>query len=186
MTRSNVSRSSRSKVGGKAFGEPCSCCGIAPDPRGRPFSITFDVPDVYLEIHPELLATWGDDPFLAIKDTGFYLRVLLPVKLNDGFAVDFGTWLKVDPEVFRQAWRTWNFPEYKDLTFDGLLANRIEPWKPTLRTRVTARVRDVDQVPYIVESTDLLGKRIVADIWPHAEVLAPYKDLLKSDAPIES
>jgi hypothetical protein len=44
----------------------------------------------------------------------------------------------------------------------------------------------VDQVPYIVESTDLLGKRIVADIWPHAEVLAPYKDLLKSDAPIES
>ena len=185
MTRSNVSRASRSKVGGKASVTPCSCCGIAPEPHGRPFSITFDVPDVYMEIHPELLATWGDDPFLAIKDTGFYLRVLLPVKLTDGFAVDFGTWLKVDPEVFRQAWRTWNFPEYKDLAFDGLLANRLEPWKPTLKTRVTARVREMDQVPYIVESTDALGARIVGDTWPHADVLAPYKDLLTSEQPIE-
>jgi hypothetical protein len=185
MTKSNVSRASRTKVGGKASVEPCACCGIAPDPRGRPFSITFDVPDVYLEIHPELLATWGDDPFLAIKDTGFYLRVLLPVKLTEGFAVDFGTWLKVDPEVFRQAWQTWNFPEYKDLAFDGLLANRIEPWKPGLRTHVKARVREMDKVPYVVESPDELGARIVGETWPHADVLAPYAELLKSDPPVE-
>jgi hypothetical protein len=185
MTKSNVSRTSRAKVGGKARMEPCAICGIAPDPRGRPFSITFNLPDVYYDIHPELLDTWGDDPFLAIKDVGFYLRVILPVKLTDGFAVDFGTWLKVDPEVFKEAWQKWNFPEYKDFACDGLLANRLEPWKPTLRTHVKARVRDMDQVPYVVESPNELGARIIGETWPHDEVLTPYAELLKSDPPIE-
>ena len=186
MTKSNVSRANLAKSGGKAAAAPCACCGIAPDPRGRPFSITLNLPDVYYEIHHELLDTWGDDPFLVIKDTGFYLRVILPVKLTDGFAVDFGTWLKVDPEVFRQAWQTWNFPEYKDLAFEGLLANRLEPWKPTLKTHVKARVLDVDKVPYIVESPDALGARIIDETWPHADVFAPYVELLQDSPPVES
>lgn len=25
---------------------------------------------------------WGDDPLLAVKDVGFYIRTLLPVKLT--------------------------------------------------------------------------------------------------------
>jgi hypothetical protein len=185
MTKPNVSRTNRAKIGGKATGEPCACCGIAPDPRGLPFSVTFDVPDVYLDVHPELLQSWGDDPFLAIKDVGFYLRVLMPVKLTDGFAVDFGTWVKIEPEAFREAWNRWNFPEYKDFTCNGFLANRMEPWKPTLRTRVTVRVLDFDNVPYVVESSDTLGARIISETWPHAEVLTPYADLLKEAPPVE-
>jgi hypothetical protein len=185
MSKSNVSRTSRAKVGGKAPKEPCVTCGIAPDPQGRPFSITFTLPDVHYDIHPELLDTWGDDPFLAIKDVGFYLRVLLPVKLTDGYSVNFGTWLKIDPEVFHAAWNKWNFPEYKDFAFDGLLANRLEPWKPTLRTHVKAKVLDVAQVPFVVESPDPLGTRIITETWPHDEVLLPYADLLKETAPIE-
>ena len=96
MTKSNVSRSSRAKVGGKATLQPCACCGIAPGPGGRPLSITFEQPDVIDQIHPQLLETWGGDPFLAIKNVGFFLRVILPVKLTDGFAIDFGTWLEID------------------------------------------------------------------------------------------
>ena len=128
MTKSNVSRTSRAKSGGKASLQPCSCCGIAPDPMGRPLSVTFEQPDVIFEIHPELLDTWGEDPFLAIKGIGFFVRVVLPVRLTDGFAVDFGTWLEVHSEDFRQAWRTWNFPEYKDLVLEGYLGNEIAPW----------------------------------------------------------
>jgi hypothetical protein len=185
MTRPNVSRTGSAKSGGKPALEPCACCGISPDPRGRPFQITFSLPDVYYDIHPELLETWGDDPFLAIRDVGFYLRVIMPVKLTDGYAVDFGTWVKVDPEVFRDAWRTWNVPEYADLAFDARLANRMEPWQPTLLTIVKARVNDVDQVPYLVESPNELGARILTETWPHAEVLAPYAHMLKETPPIE-
>jgi hypothetical protein len=159
--------------------------------RDRPRSERPSVPDhvrcarrVYGD-SPELLDTWGDDPFLVIKDTGFYLRVLLPAKLIDGFAIDFGTWLKVDPEVFSEAWKSWNFTEYKDFAFDGLLANRIEPWQSTLRTHVKARVLDFDKVPYVVESEDPLGTRIITETWPHPEVLACYAELLKSDPPID-
>ena len=36
MTKSNISRASRAKIGGKASLEPCACCGIAPDPQGTP------------------------------------------------------------------------------------------------------------------------------------------------------
>jgi hypothetical protein len=185
MTKSNVSRASGAKIGGKAAGKPCTCCGIAPLPHGKPFTITFSLPDVVLDIPEVLLDTWGDDPFLAVKDAGFYLRTILPVKLSDRYAINFGTWLQVDPEVFREAWNVWNFPEYKDFAFDGLLANRIEPWRPKLRTHVKARVLDFDQVPYVVDSPDPLGARIIKDTWPHADVLPAYADLLKEAPPAE-
>ena len=119
MTGSNISRSRKAKSGGRAVTVPCSCCGIAPDPEGRPLSITFEKPDVYFEIPDTLLDTWGDDPFLAIKDIGFFVRVLVPIKLDGGFAANFGTWLECHAEDFRTAWQTWNFPEYRDLTFKG-------------------------------------------------------------------
>ena len=185
MTKPNVSRSSRAKAGGKAALEPCACCGISPDPRGRPFSITFEQPDVISQIEPELLDTWGGDPFLAIKNVGFFVRVILPVKLSDGFAIDFGTWLEVQNEDFRTAWRTWNAPEYADLTLEGCVANAILPWGEMPFKLVKAVVRDVEKVPYLVSSDEESISKILTRTWPHAEVLAPYAELLKSDPPAE-
>ena len=180
MTKSNVSRASRTKIGGRAAGEPCACCGIAPDPSGRPFSITFGMPDVIFEIREELLDTWGDDPFLAIKDVGFFLRVLLPVKLTDGFAVNFGTWLEIHSEDFRRAWQTWNFPEYADLSFEGYVANRIKPWKQFPVKLVRAEVRDVDQVPFLTSAEEPIIAKVLGDTWPHAKVLKPYARMLRT------
>ena len=185
MTKSNVSRASRTKVGGKALLEPCARCGIAPDPRGRPFPITFELPDVYSEIPEELLAAWGEDPFLAIKTIGFFVRVILPVKLTDGYSVDFGTWLEVHSEDFRTTWQTWNMPEYADLSIEGYVANAIEPWKKLPHTLVRATVRDIDQVPYLTSCNDERMSKILGDTWPHDEVLTPYAHLLKADPPAE-
>jgi hypothetical protein len=181
---SNVSRSGRVKGGGKASVEPCACCGIAPDPRGRPFSITFEQPDVIDQIHPNLLDTWGGDPFLAIKTVGFFIRVILPIKLNDGFAVDFGTWLEIDNEDFRTAWQAWNFPEYKDLAIEGYLANAVAPFDKFPHAVVKVTVREPEQVPYVTSSDNEFFTRLLTDTWPHASVLAPYGDLLKSEPPL--
>ncbi len=185
MTKANVSRSSRAKTGGKAVSEPCSCCGIAPDPRGRPFSITYDLPDVTFEIEPPLLDTWGEDPFFAIKNVGFFVRVLLPVQLTDGFSVAIGTWLEIDADDFRKAWQTWNFPEYADLSFEGYVANAVAPWGAFPHALVRALVRDADQVPFLASSDDPTITRILGETWPHSEVLAPYADLLKAEPPAE-
>ena len=185
MTKSNISRASRAKTGGKASVEPCACCGIAPDPQGRPFSITFGLPDVYFEIEEELLDTWGEDPFLAIKNVGFFLRVILPVQLTDGFAVHFGTWLEIHADDFREAWKTWNFPEYADLAVQGYVANEIQPWGRLPHELVRATVRDVIQVPYLTSCENPLITRILGETLPHAEVLAPYAHLLKTDPKLE-
>jgi hypothetical protein len=181
MTKSNISRATRAKTGGKTAVEPCAVCGIAPDPQARPFSITFGYPDVYFEIEEELLDTWGEDPFLAIKNVGFFLRVLLPVKLTDGYSALFGTWLEIDADDFRKAWNAWNFPEYADLVVEGYVANEIEPWKRLPHELVRAVVRDMAQVPYLASSANLLTTKIIEDTWPHDEVLAPYAELLKTD-----
>jgi hypothetical protein len=183
MTRSNVSRARKGKTGGRVAAAPCACCGIAPDPQGRPLSVTFEQPDVLFEIPPELLDTWGGDPFLAIKDIGFFVRVILPVTLTDGFKVDFGTWLEVHAEDFRTAWQTWNFPEYKDLQIRGFVANEIAPWGMLPHALVTATVREMEDVPYLTSSDNETVTRILSDTHPHADVLRHYSDLLRSDPP---
>lgn len=186
MTKSNVSRASGGKLGGKASTQPCSCCGIAPDPHGRPFSIVFEQPDVVSQIEPELLDTWGSDPFLVIKNVGFFVRVILPVQLTDGFSVAFGTWLEVADEDFRSAWKSWNAPEYADLTMEGYVANEIEPWSPFPHALVRAVVRDVEQVPFLATSADPVFSRILGETLPHADVLNRYSDLLKTDPKLEN
>jgi hypothetical protein len=183
MTKQNVSRGTRAKIGGKAAVEPCDCCGIAPGPLGKPLAVTFENPDVVFDIVPELLETWGGDPFLAIKDVGFFLRVLMPVELTDGFAVEFGTWLETDADDFRTAWQTWNFPEYKDLVVQGYIANTIAPWDKFGHSLVTAVVREPDRVPFVIADGNAELETVMGTTWPHARVLSPYVDLLRADAP---
>jgi hypothetical protein len=183
MSKQHVTRSRAHKAGGRAVTEPCACCGIAPDPDGKPLSVTFENPDVIFDIAPELLDTWGGDPFLAIKDVGFFVRVLLPVALTDGFAVEFGTWLEVDAEDFRLAWQTWNFPEYADLVLEGYVANQIAPWRRFHHGLAQAVVTDRARVPILTTGTNEEINEVLGKTWPHAEVLAPYVDLLRADAP---
>jgi hypothetical protein len=183
MTSSNVSRSRKAKTGGRAKLAPCSCCGIAPDPEGKPLSITFEMPDVIFQIEPELLDTWGSDPFLAIKNVGFFLRVILPIQLSDGYAINFGTWLEIAGEDFRKAWQSWNFPEYKDLEIEGYVANDIKPFGEFPHALVKATVRDMADVPHLTSSKNEIISGILTETHPHAGVLQPYADLLKSEPP---
>jgi hypothetical protein len=184
MTNSNVSRARRAKVGGKAPLEPCACCGISRNLDGRPLSITFEQPDVIDQIHPVLLDTWGGDPFLAIKNVGFFIRVILPIKLTDDFAIDFGTWLEIHNEDFKAAWAAWNFPEYKDLEIEGYVANQIAPFEKFPHALVKATVREVEHVPYLTSSANETYTKLLTETWPHATVLAPYAELLKSEPPL--
>jgi len=98
--------------------------------------------------------------------------------------VDFGTWLEVSSEDFRTAWRTWNYPEYKDLVLEGYLANDISPWGKLPHVLVKATVRETSQVRYASSSDDELVTRILSETWPHADVLTPYAAVLLSEPPL--
>jgi hypothetical protein len=145
----------------------------------RHIAVTFEEPDVIYQIHKELLDTWREGPFLAIKDVGFFLRVAMPVKLTDGSVVDFGTWLQINPEDFREAWRTWNSPEYAALEFQGYVGNDIAPWGRMPHVLVKAAVRDVEEIPCLVSCEDPLITRILGAEWPAEEVLGPYAKVLR-------
>ena len=147
----------------------------------RSLAITFADPDVLLDVPEELLDTWGKDPFLAIKTIGFFLRVALQVRLDDGSRVDFGTWLEVDDEDFRTAWQTWNVPEYADLVVHGYVANSIAPWGQLPHVLVEAVVRDVDDIPVLASCPDLRVAEIIDGVWPADQVLAPYGDVLRGE-----
>jgi hypothetical protein len=81
--------------------------------------------------------------------------------------------------------QTWNFPEYKDLVVEGYVANEIQPWGRLPHELVRATVRDVVQVPYLTSCENPLITRILTETLPHAEVLAPYAHLLKTDPKLE-
>ncbi len=178
-----VTRSRKAKSGGKPAAQPCACCGFTPGVEGKPLSITFELPDVYYEIPETLLDTWGQDPFLAINTIGFFVRVILPVKMDDGFAVNYGTWLEVHAEDFRTAWQTWNMPEYAELEMEGYLANKIEPWGqfPHALTKVT--VRNVDDVPIVTSSENADIQKFIDTEWKHSWALPPYAEVLQADSP---
>ncbi len=174
MTDSRV-KPSDEKVGGQLGGDQQGGDG------GRSVAITFTHPDVIFDIHPELLDTWAEGPFLAIKTIGFFLRVALQVRLDDGSRVDFGTWLEVDDEDFRTAWQTWNVPEYADLVVHGYVANSIAPWGQLPHVLVEAVVRDVDDIPVLASCPDLRVAEIIDGVWPADQVLAPYGDVLRGE-----
>ena len=175
MTKSSVSQS-EDKNGGQPGGDQQGSDGR------RSLAITFADPDVLLEVPAELLDTWGKDPFLAIKTIGFFLRVVMPVRLDDGSWVDFGTWLEIHSEDFRTAWQTWNAPEYTDLSVEGYVANKIAPWGQFPHVLVKAIVRDADEVPVLSSCSDPQVMRIIEESWSRDEVLAPYADVLRGKA----
>ena len=175
MTDSRV-KPSDEKVGGQLGGDQQGGDG------GRSVAITFTHPDVIFDIHPELLDTWAEGPFLAIKTIGFFLRVVMPVRLDDGSWVDFGTWLEIHSEDFRTAWQTWNAPEYTDLSVEGYVANKIAPWGQFPHVLVKAIVRDADEVPVLSSCSDPQVMRIIEESWSRDEVLAPYADVLRGKA----
>jgi len=178
-----VTRSRKSKSGGKPAVQPCECCGFVPGADGKPLPVTFELPDVYYEVAPELLDTWGEDPFLAIKTIGFFVRVILPVRMDGGFAVNYGTWLEVHAETFREAWQTWNMPEYAELELEGYLANVIEPWGAFPHALTKATVRNTDEVPVVTSSASADIQKFLDTEWKHSWALPPYAGVLKADSP---
>jgi hypothetical protein len=107
---------------------------------------------------------------MQVPDLGAFVRVLLPVVLEGGDTITFGTWLGVHPDDLKRAVDSWWAPTYKDLILDGHIANDIQPWGLLARP-ARATVPDAEATPYVTSSSDVLTNEVLTSSWPHAEVI---------------
>jgi hypothetical protein len=77
----------------------------------------------------------------------------------------------VHPDDLQRAFAAWWEPEDVNLRLDGRMANALPGWD-LLAAEVDAAVLNADETPYVVNSSDPDLARVLADEWPHDEVLA--------------
>lgn len=138
----------------------------------------FALPDPVLQtpLREHAPGTWMSDDSAAasvmmqVPDVGPFVRVLLPVHLVGGDTITFGLWLGVHPDDLQRAFEQWWAPTYPELVLEGRIANDIQPWGLLARP-ATAAVKDPEQTPYLVDSTDALTRQVLTELWPHAPVI---------------
>jgi hypothetical protein len=107
---------------------------------------------------------------MQVPPLGAFVRALLPIRLTGGHKLTYGVWVGIHPDDLQRTFAVWWEPEYKNLRLDGYLANSVKPWG-MLGAPVSMAVLDPEQTPYCTESTDPVLARVLADEWPHEEVL---------------
>ena len=156
--------------------ESCAMCGRPLEAHNRHVRFTF--PDPVLEASEEdRRNAWQSETdakravMMQVPNVGAFVRALLPIRLSGGYTLTFGLWLAVHPDDLQRAARLWWSPEYAKLTLDGWLGNAVPPWG-LLAAPITAVVRDPDQTPYCDRSTHPILARVLAEEWPHEDVLS--------------
>ncbi len=153
----------------------CAHCGRELSDRDR--HVRFGLPDVvFARSEAERSSAWmmpTERPDVLAFEEKRFVRALLPVHLDDGTSVTFGTWLEVDVSDFDRAVEVWLDEAYSDLVLDGCIANAVPPWRADVIGRpCTARVLIDDQIPYVTKSPDPLVSRILAETWSASEIVA--------------
>ena len=90
-----------------------------------------------------------------------FLRVLLPLRGDDGSTITYGVWLQLEVEDLHRAYSVWTEPEYVNLRLGGRLANDVPPGG-VLDAPVTAAVRDPDETPYVDQSEHPLLNQLLS------------------------
>ncbi|MDX2295908.1 MULTISPECIES: DUF2199 domain-containing protein [Streptomyces] len=153
----------------------CSCCGDALVDERR-IDVRFGLPDVAFELPEEARRSPGPSALLALDGGGFFVRCLLPVRLTGETELVLGAWVEVDETTFRRAADVWDDAAgYAELVVRGRLANAVRPWgEEVLGAEFTGRIRDVEELPYLVEGHGPAAVRLLGDVWDRDHVLARF------------
>jgi hypothetical protein len=81
----------------------CATCGRLLDEHNR--HVRFTVPERVLTVPSEdrQALTWGNDVLMQVQGVGAFVRILVPIKLTDGYTMTCGAWLGVHPDDLRHA-----------------------------------------------------------------------------------
>jgi len=154
-------------------GEPCARCGQSTSATDR--HVRFSWPDALFEAaqaEDGIDGLWlshdtADTSVMMQTPDAAFVRVLLPLRLDDLSTITYGVWLQVNVEDMHRAFSVWTAPEYTDLRLEGRLANDVPPGQ-ALDAMGVAVVRDPDQTPYLDDSNHPMLNRLLAEVWPAA------------------
>jgi hypothetical protein len=150
----------------------CPTCGS--EVNDRDLHVRFTWPDPVLRVREEQRKNLPQNAdIISVCGVSAFARVLLPVELDGGYRLTFGTWIGLgDKEVYDQAVRLWHDPAYPSLVLTGTLANAIEPWGPAIMAPTRAVVRDPGKVPYVEALPTPDGRNVVDETWPRDWVMS--------------
>lgn len=154
-------------------GGPCAFCGHPTSTTDR--HVRFSWPDALFEAAQRqdgIDGLWlshdtADTSVMMQTSDAAFVRVLLPIRLDDLGTVTYGVWWQVDVEDMHRAFSVWTAPEYRDLRLAGRLANDVPPGQARDAAGV-AVVRDPDQTPYVADSDHPVLNRLLVEVWPAA------------------
>ncbi|GAA3223203.1 DUF2199 domain-containing protein [Dactylosporangium siamense] len=151
----------------------CSYCHQRVE--GTDLDFRFKLPDPLFAIpeaeRPARISDSGD--MVGADGVGVFVRVLLPVRLTEGYQITYGTWLcLMTREDFDRVRSLWHSPDYPSLVVDGVLANAIEPWGAPLVKRARVAVRHPDRVPYVEAIEDDEMGKVLTETWSRDWVLS--------------
>lgn len=148
-------------------------CGQGTDRYDRHIRFTWPDPALGLPEPQRTATVWlshgtaAESVMMALPDLGSFVRVLLPLHLDDGTSLTYGAWLGVHPAEMTRAFAVWMEPAYADLHLEGFLANDIPPGG-VLGAEASALVRDEAHTPYLCSSTHPVLDRLLTGISPAA------------------
>lgn len=122
-------------------------------PETKALDVRCFLPDALLAVPTaDRDPSWGTEALLYAPGFGAFMRALLPLRLTGEMLLTYGTWIAISDEDFEYALAVWDAPAYAAMRISGTLANAITPWRAaTLDAPVTTAVRDVTQIPYVID-----------------------------------
>jgi hypothetical protein len=158
-------------------GAACDCGGHL-DPEHPGFDLA--LPHLVAELSEEERGrrVKSDTGAIIIAEgVGNFLKVRLPIRLDDGGTVVYLAWVYLQAAViddFVQRVRNDNLADHR---FEGLLCNAIGPWgEDVLRAPVVLggqRINEDGSVRHseVLESSDPLLSKVLTETWPAAFVI---------------
>ncbi|MFJ9428416.1 DUF6348 family protein [Streptomyces sp. NPDC101490] len=160
-------------------GTACACaCDGHLDPEHPGFDLA--LPHLIAELSEEerkRRVTSANEAIITAKGIGNFLKVRLPVRLEDGRTVVYLAWVYLQAAVIADFVQRIHNGNLADHRFEGLLCNAIGPWgEDVLRAPVVLggqRINEDGSVrrSEVLESSDPLLSKVLSEDWPTAFVL---------------
>ncbi|MFD8498069.1 DUF6348 family protein [Amycolatopsis sp. NPDC059657] len=179
------------ELDGEADHDARCACGGHPDPDHPGFDLA--LPHLIEELSDEERAQHVDvstEAMIVARGIGNFLKVRLPVQLEDGRTVNYLAWLYVEAEVIEEVVDRVHDGTSSGHRFSGLFCNALGPWgEALLRAPVVAQGRPgskPDAVGYfeVVESSDALLDKVLRDRWPAHYVLGDQDPFSVASSPV--
>ncbi|MER7762230.1 DUF6348 family protein [Streptomyces sp. NPDC097619] len=162
---------------GGCCGGGCACGG-ALDPRQPGFA--HSLPHLIAELSPaerEERITHDSGAVMVARGLGNFLKVRLPVRLDDGRTLVHVVWVYVRAEVIEDYTRRVHDGTLEGHRFEGLFCNAVEPWgeellkAPVLLGGQKYNADGSLRMTEVLDSEHPLMSRVLKETWPAADLL---------------